>query len=571
MEKLRTRARISAALMTAILLAALLFSMAPPARAASSQINDMDILCVVDEQGNAVITETIDIEAYEGTEYYQIANRMGDSEITSLQVSENGLPFWDMGEWDPKAASKTGKSGIRHTKDGCELCFGIGEYGHHVFEMTYTVENFVNQWEDACGVNYKFFSDLALPVSHARVTLEAPWELTPDNVRFWAFGFEGTLEMENGAVVIEAPEGVDKGMQLLLVFDDDPVFPNTNRAYDDWTFQKVYDDAVKGSSYSSGKGKGGSWLLWLFGGIFASVGLLIAGAVKLGDTDRYEDPDTARQIQKGNVYPYRDIPCGGDLVRFAYVLEDCKGNTADLKSTLISAYLLRWLQQGLISVSSGESRGRKNVQTYRIHLVNLPQFDEALERQLYEILRAAAGSDLILESSEFRRYCEHNDSQVNDWFKAYREQGRQRFLLDGFFREEQETAKFLLFFKRNRKVTVKTAAYLEEMARVRGFNSFLQAEDNMAEKSMIEVKLWDEYLVFAAAIGIADTVYQQVRVAVPQYADDFNHRYGYDPVYACAAARDFGDAGRSGLSAASESSSSGGGSTSSGGGGGGLR
>ena len=95
----------------------------------------------------------------------------------------------------------------------------------------------------------------------------------------------------------------------------------------------------------------------------------------------------------------------------------------------------------------------------------------------------------------------------------------------------------------------------------------------MAEKSMIEVKLWDEYLVFAAVMGIADQVYRQAKLSVPQFDDRY---YGYNPYMAYMVATGFGSAGARGVAAGASSSGGsssfgGGGSSFSGGGGGGLR
>lgn len=143
----------------------------------------------------------------------------------------------------------------------------------------------------------------------------------------------------------------------------------------------------------------------------------------------------------------------------------------------------------------------------------------------------------------------------------------------GLIRSEVVPEKVLFVFNRKRNADVYTVAYNEELARVNGFRRFLEDEDNMPEKSMIEVKLWDEYLIFAAVMGIADKVYRQAKLAVPQYSDRY---YGYDPYMAYLVANDFGQAGARGVAAgASESSGSssfgGGGSSFSGGGGGGLR
>ena len=83
--------RIFAGTLALILTAALMFIPAPAAKAASSRINSMDITCRIDVNGDAVITEVIDIDAYQGTEYYQVVNVRGNQQVRDLVVSENGI------------------------------------------------------------------------------------------------------------------------------------------------------------------------------------------------------------------------------------------------------------------------------------------------------------------------------------------------------------------------------------------------------------------------------------------------------------------------------------------------
>ena len=104
-----SRRRISVGLLTLFLTAALLVALSPSAKAESSRINRMDITCWVDASGDAVITEVIDIDAYQGTEYYQVSNVRGNQQIRDLVVSENGVTFQDVGEWDVGAAEKRGR------------------------------------------------------------------------------------------------------------------------------------------------------------------------------------------------------------------------------------------------------------------------------------------------------------------------------------------------------------------------------------------------------------------------------------------------------------------------------
>ena len=576
-----SRRRIFVGLLTLFLTAALLVALSPSAKAESSRINSMDITCQVDANGDAVITEVIDIDAYQGTEYYQVVNVRGNQQIRDLVVSENGITFEDVGEWDVNAAEKRGRSGIVTTADGYELCFGIGEYGNHVFQMRYTVENFVSRWSDSYGVNYMFFSDIPLTIESASVTLEGPDVYSDENASIWAFGYDGAVVFEDGKVVMETDNSHLRGMQLLMVFENGREFAHTNDYDADRTFMDVYEEAEEGSSYEyeepsgggSGSGSRASKFIWLlpalFVGCFAAI---IAMFATLGTKKVYEDEEGYKQAKSRSVTPYRDIPCGKDLVMFSRVLTDLRGDSEFLKSTLISAYILKWLQKDVISVVEGPEKGIfKKTQTYKIVLTESPAILDLNERHLYNMLWEAAREDRILEKNEFQRYCKRNYSDVERWFDTVRDDGTQRLREKGLIRSERVAQKGLIPRKRN--IETYTAAYNEELARVNGFEKFLEDEDNMAEKSMIEVKLWDEYLVFAAVMGIADQVYRQAKLAVPQFDE---HYYGYDPYMAYMVASNFGEAGARGAAAGASSSDGsssfgGGGSSFSGGGGGGLR
>lgn len=571
--------RIFAWLLTLLLTVALVVVFAPGAQAASSAINRMDITCVVDASGDAVITEVIDIDAYEGTEYYQVVNIRGYQTIRDLVVSENGTVFQDVGAWDVHASDKTGKSGIVTTGSGYELCFGIGEYGHHVFTMQYTVENFVSRWSDSYGVNYMFFSDIPLEIRAASVTLEGPDAYSDDNASIWAFGYEGAVVFQDGKVFMETDNSNLRGMQLLMVFENDRTFPHANDYDSDRTFMDIYDEAEEGSSYG-GNGDSGSRSvigknLWIVPAIVAGgmVGL-VSLFTKLGTKRLYEDEEGHKQARSKSVTPYRDIPCKKDLVLFSRILTDLRGNREFLKSTLVAAYILKWLQKNIISVVEGPEKGVfKKTQTYKIVLTESPAILDLNERHLYDMLWAAARDDHILEKNEFQRYCKKNYSDVERWFDSVRAAGTQRMKEEGLLRSERIADRILGIIKTKRNAEIYTVAYNEELAHVNGFQKFLEDEDNMAEKSMIEVKLWDEYLVFATVMGIADQVYRQAKLSVPQYDDRY---YGYDPYMAYMVATGFGTAGAKGVAAGASSSGGsssfgGGGSSFSGGGGGGLR
>ena len=133
--------------------------------------------------------------------------------------------------------------------------------------------------------------------------------------------------------------------------------------------------------------------------------------------------------------------------------------------------------------------------------------------------------------------------------------------------------KRILFWNIPRDRTVWTDKAYDQCLYVWGFNNFLEDEDNMKEKAAIEVKLWDEYLIFAAVLGIADRVEKQLKVAIPRYEETstynnfpiyyYTHTFAHNSMSAASSAASAGQGG--------SSSFSGGGGGFSGGGGGGVR
>lgn len=110
----------------------------------------------------------------------------------------------------------------------------------------------------------------------------------------------------------------------------------------------------------------------------------------------------------------------------------------------------------------------------------------------------------------------------------------------------------------------------EDSVKLYGLKKYLEEFSNMDTKEVMEVKLWDEYLMFAYLFGIADKVarqmknmYPEIVTAMEQSNFDYNtvvfiNRISVNTVSAASSAR-----------SAAQSYSSGGGGFSSGGGGGG--
>ena len=96
------------------------------------RINDIDVKVRLYSDGSAVVSETWDMSAHEGTEVYVPRQNLGDIAISRFSVmDETGAQYEYEDRWNTEwsMSRKAGRCGINRIQDGVELCWGIGSYG----------------------------------------------------------------------------------------------------------------------------------------------------------------------------------------------------------------------------------------------------------------------------------------------------------------------------------------------------------------------------------------------------------------------------------------------------------
>ena len=476
----------------------------------SQQIRDIDETVVLHRDGSARVTQVWDVEAVDGTEFYLPFDHLGPLDITDLLVSEGGVPFVPEGDgWETGRTreAKRGRCGVVRKSDGVELCWGIGEYGDHVWTVSYTVKGLVMQLDSCAALYFSFVNPgLMSPPQHVKVVLVnetggPAW--TPDNVKVWGFGSDSEIFVEDGAIRAESLSafGSDDRVTALVRFDEGLFAPVVQ--YDE-TFEKLQKRAFRGSDYKEHLSVG-DWL-WLalaailgllltpFGWAIIAIAVLAYQGVSYYLLGRkYKKSIFGRSRIQGW---FRDIPLKGSLPAAYYALvKGCKMNTAQYTNNLIGAYFLRWVLKGHVGVlPDKDHRDRVNL--------SFPQqkaFDEALENDLYLMVREASGGNHILEAGELDSWARRSFRRVSGIPDRARSLGKQWFVArsymdkgDNLTPEGQEKARQLIEFK-----------------------NFLEAFTLSAKRGAVEVTLWEDYLVFAALFGIADKVAKQFEKLYP--------------------------------------------------------
>jgi len=222
------------------------------------EIRDIGISVTLLPNGDAVVHETWDVNTGDRiTEWYLVRDGLGDIEITDFTVFDGDEELKDTGDWNVSLTreEKAGKYGILRRADGLDLCWGIGEYGDHVYHAIYVMERVVKSLQD-----YDMLQLQAVPPGrgaapqHVRVTVKATdVRLDTTNTRLWVLGYAGTATFQDGAAVFEStgPLGTDDSLIPLLRFDKGLFI---SPSVQDRVFQEVLDTATADNTGSKEPG-----------------------------------------------------------------------------------------------------------------------------------------------------------------------------------------------------------------------------------------------------------------------------------------------------------------------------
>lgn len=484
----------------------------------AQQIRDIDETVVVHADGSATITQIWDVNVVSGTEFYLPFDNLRPMEITDLTVSENGEPFFAEGDgWDTDRTreQKAGRCGIVRKHNGVELCWGQGDYGDHVWTVSYKVSGLVMKMGDWNGLYFTFVNPgLSAPPKHVKVMIlneTGGPEWTQDNVKVWGYRSNSEIFVEGGAIRAEstAPFGTNSAMTVLVRFDPDLLTPAVS--YKD--FESVQAQAMDGSDYTPKK------TFWdVVKEIFTVFGFLIV--FFLSPTGmfilailyflylfityhvfglKYKKSFYGKHKINGW---YRDVPLGGNLSAAYYAL--VKGDrmeSNDFSNNLIGAYFLRWVLDGVVTVLPDPKKSNH----VNLSFEKEKTFPEAVENDLYKMVREASGDNLILEEGEFEKWSKKSFKRVSNIPEREKTRGRKWFQ-DHHLLVKGDTC--------SPEGQVEACHLIE-------FENYLKDFTLSKERGAIEVGVWRDFLVFAALFGIADKVAQQFQKLYPGQFEQF--------------------------------------------------
>ena len=471
-----------------------------------SVLHDLDIRVELSRNGDARITETRQMTIdNKGTECYIGLGDMSPSTVKDLSVSdESRQRYENIGEWkvDRSRSEKAGRCGIVEKGNGCyELCWGLGDSGQRTYVTSYTITGLVRGYPDADALRHVFLDENVSPKPiHAKVTIvgaDTTLVFTPDTCGIWGFRFYGELGFENGTMVAETtgPMNSEAALYIMAQFPKGMLEPAIQTTDD--TFEHKKQLALEGSDYvdvdivqlSDGKrGMSAPTAIGILGGTIVCLGGILYSFS--GSRSRKKRKKIMALVK--SVDYFKSIPLEGNLQKANDMLNAFNVGKAHNYKRLISATILHLINEGVFSVEPMMTEAGKMAKRFVVK-EKLPVEKDwsPLAYKMHEIFNKASGENHVLDPKELETYMENDNNRkvVKSFLNAL------------------HTMRTLEFYENHK----------DEVCEVFGFKRFLEDFTLMNERHLTEIKLWNDYMVWATLYGNAEQVIKDMKAINPEF------------------------------------------------------
>lgn len=493
------------------------------AYAEKHELEDLYIHTYIHEDGSATIQERRKATLSDGTENFIVIENIGKSKITDFNVTEYGQPFEHVDPWDEQGsrADKLFKKGIIETKDGYELVWGIGLYGKHEYILEYTITDFIKQLDDAQILYWYFVSpNTNIPPQNVRIVIEADKELSFDDEKIWAYGFDGNIEFNNGEIIAKSTNAFNKSdYAVVLVKFNENEFATTDVL--DQTFAEIKKEADEDKSKEKDKISLFT-VIGIFGGSVATV-LFLRFIIGKFFSTIFKGLYKLRRMKKAPVkfagQYVEHIPYGGNFYEIYPLLVKAKISNLD---QLMAAYFLKWITEEKIKVEEKRKRGfLREKNEVNIQILTDNNFDHEFEKVIFSTLESAADENHCVNQKELKKAFAKDGQKIMATVKRL-EEASQEILHEKGYMEERERFGIGGF----RKSYKKTEQGEELERQIFMFMNYLR-DYSIVEKSQTkEQSQLDEYIVWAALLGISKEAQAQFASVHDHY---FQHSMYYHP------------------------------------------
>ena len=539
--------------------------------AGTLNLNNLDFNVQINNDGSMDVTETWDIYVSSTNTLYKSFETDSSkySGITNVIVKEitNGqnINFAKTENW-AYHVTKNYYYGTENEDGDFEIGWGVGldnSRGTRKYEISYTVKDAITKYEDYAELYWQFVGEnFEISADKITGTIYLPSNaINKEDIKVW-----GHTEDLNGTIYATDLNKIEfeldnfrsgRYVEIRTLFPTE-LITSSGRTKNKEILQTAINEETKWADKANARRERQEWIdknlpIILFAVcvliniilIIVYIKKIIKYSKKLKELKKYE-PTTKLEY-------YRDLPDENSTPGEAMKILDI--NISSFTPTnfgkVFSATMLDLALKGYLEIKQEKNEKGKDV----INIYILKQVSDGLKpseaRIMKFVIDAAKGKEVIT-LKELEKYIENHASKTESLLKgtysAVNDQLIKEQIIDSEIQEEYKKYKdiqtsyivaiiFLFCFtfiafivpliifaidaimcgKIAKKLNVLTQKGVDLQEQWKGLKKYMEDFSMLDKREVPELVIWEKYLVYATAFGIADKVIKQLKIVYPNF------------------------------------------------------
>lgn len=552
--------------------------------AGSQKLSEIGYDVTLNEDGSAKVIENWNVEVTDTNTLFKTfaidSSKYGaitDVNVKEIKETGNIVEFEDTGVY-AYHVKKDGFYALSTNSREFEIAWGVSVDGTQKknYQISYTIQDAVKNYNDCSEFYWQFIGNTnGIPAKLVKGTVRLPRAVTSrENLKVWAHGpLNGNINIANNQTVSFEVENLKtETMVEVRVVTTENIFTSNEVKVGTNKLQNILTEEGKWADRANNERKRvdtivNAIIIIGFITIIVFIFLIVKYAKALSNAEKIK-PDVEYDY-------FRDIPNEDATpaeAAYLYYFDNKFLFNSNL-SKIVSATILNLALSKVISFE----KGTKKDEVYII-LENEHAGSELKEtdRQVYEMLLAAKGYTAIhgkqegfsngITMKDIEKYAKKHDKAFLGKVESLEKIAKELETENGNYNEKLmkackkwENRKFGYFFgaffclcfavfvvplfaiipciicgvlcsKIAKKTRNLTQQGTNEQAKWKALKRYMEEFSLLNEREVPELVLWEKYLVYATAFGIADKVLEQLKVRYPEIMDEtymINNGYSY--------------------------------------------
>ncbi len=554
----------------------LIFGLSGVSKAGSLYLNKIDFNVQINSDGSINVTETWDIDISSTNTLYKTfkKDKSKYAEITNVNVKEitKGIEknLTKTNEW-AYHVKKDYYYGTENEDDNFEIGWGVGldnSKARKTYEISYTVKDAITKYNDYSELYWQFIGkDFEVSAKKITGNIILPSSVNnKEEIRVWGHteGLNGTIYATDTNKIEFDLDNFKSGryVEIRTLFPTELIV-NSGRTKNNEILQTAIKEETKWADKANAKRQRKEWFSKNFLTILIVICIVINLMLsiifiikmikyikKLKGLEKYKPTSKLKY--------FRDMPDENATPAEAQLTLDIKisSYTPYNFGKIFSAMILDLTLKGYLKIEQEKNVKGKDA----IKIIFSKEIDDKIkqdEKTVLEFLNKAAKDEKEITLKKLENYIKNHptatESLLKNSYKKTEKQLVKEKILDEQIKKEYNkytniktgyivSAIFLFFFtiilftipiilfiinavlcgKIAKRLNVLTQKGVELQEQWKGLKKYMEDFSMLDKREVPELVIWEKYLVYATAFGIADKVIKQLKIVYPNFEDITN-------------------------------------------------